>query len=484
MGLLERFWYWLTSPGTNRHRKGHPDLHPIDVDKLAKELRLAEEAKRLGEASLPATDAIVISGPEAAVVQRVEKARQDYVDWAALRLNVLSQDLGRRNIKLDVNRARQADKEFERKASAILSENESALRSLGETARSRNQELDAFRSRHELTREAHYPSGTRAYFLYAILILLVAIEGLLNAGFFAQGLDSGLLGGFTMAGIMAAVNVTAAFLLGKFAVRYVNHRGTLPKLLGIAALAASLTLMAYISLGIAHYRDGLISGVENPAKAASDALLENPLQLRDFFSWALFSISMMFGIASLVDGLFSDDLYPGYGRISRRAKSDVEDYEVELDSLREKLENFKNEELDDLDNILVKAQANMAVFESLIKDKQMAQSRLSTALRDADNSLDALLKKFRTENEVYRQGLKRPPYFDKFPALRAIQTPDFSTSTDESAYREQRELVNLLLAEVQEIRGRIQAAFVQHFDRLKPLDSHFVSEEIPYGTNR
>ncbi len=121
----------------------------------------------------------------------MEKARQDYVDWAALRLNVLSQDLGRRNITQVVNRARQADREFERKASTLLTEKDSLLRTLGETARKRKAELDAFRTEHRLTREAHFPSGSRTYLIYALLVLFVGVEAVFNAKYFAQGLDSG-----------------------------------------------------------------------------------------------------------------------------------------------------------------------------------------------------------------------------------------------------------------------------------------------------
>ncbi|WP_156914440.1 hypothetical protein [Cupriavidus sp. amp6] len=478
MGLLARIWDWLTSSGSGKPRKGHPDLYPLEVDKLAKELRLVDDAKRLGEAGLPALDATVISGPEASVVQRVEKARQDYVDWAALRLNVLSQDIGRRNVMRDVNRARQADKEFERKASTLLTEQDSLLRTLGETARKSKEELDAFRTEHRLTREAHFPSGTRTYLLYAVLFLLVGVEAVLNARFFAQGLDSGLLGGFTEAGIMAAINVAVAFMLGKFAIRYVNHRRAILKTLGLAALAFSLLVMVCVGMGIAHYRDSLSAEAANPAKAALDAFIEHPLQLRDFFSWALFVISMIFGIASLFDGLFSDDLYPGYGSISRRTLSAVDDHGDELNTLRVDLEELKNEELKALDKTLERAQADVAVFEALIKDKHMAGSRLSTALLDADNSLDALLRKFRTENELHRRGLQRPTYFDRQPDLRPIQIPDFGTAADETELQEQRKLVKALLAEVQEIRARIQAAFNQHFDRLKPLDTHFPAKEI------
>lgn len=473
MGLAERFWTWLTASARGAPRKGHPDLYPLDVSKLAKELRLVEEGKRLGEAGLPSPNAKTLSGPEAAIVQRVEKARQDYVDWAVLRLNVLGQDLGKRNVTQAVNRARQADKEFERKASAALSEQEGLLRSLGDTARRLKGELEDFRSKHRITREPNYPSSSGLYLRYTILLLLVAVEGTLNAGFFAQGLSTGLLGGFATAGVLAALNVVTAFVFGKFTVRYWNHSSVGPQLVGFGCFFVAVAVMTGIGLGIAHYRDSLTSEAADAAKTALQTLRASPFDLRDAFSWALFGISIVFGFASLFDGLFSDDLYPGYGPIARRAQFAIDDHEDEMASMRSTLEELKDEELKALDRTLQESQAAVAVFQSLIKDKKAAGSRLSTALRDADNSLAALLSKFRTENELHRGGVARPEYFDTKPELLALQTPDFDTTADEASLKQQSELVASLLEEAQQVRARIQESFNQQFDRLKPLDTHF-----------
>lgn len=477
MRLTERLWNWLTSPNPRAPNKGHPDLYPLDIAKLTKELNLAEEAKRLGEARLPAPDAQALAGAEASVVQRVEKARQDYMDWAVLRLQVLSQDLAKRNVTPAVNRARQADKEFERQASAILTEQESLLRSLGDTARKRRAELDDFQTKNGLTRDAHYPTSTGTFFRYAVLALLIVVEGVLNAGFFAQGVSTGLLGGFAYAGILAALNVLAAFFFGKFLIRNLNHQNVGRKLLGASSLLAAISIMVAMGLGIAHIRDSLTAELADPARAALQTLLATPLELRDLFSWALFAISVAFGTGALVDGLYSDDLYPGYGSLSKRVQSAIDDYEDELNTLRADLEELKDEQLKTLDQEVQESQAAVAVFESLIDDKKAADSRLSHALRDADNSLEALLRKFRTENELHRRDAPRPAYFDTKPELMPLPMPDFDTSDDETALTEQRELVRTLLAEVQSLRASIQASFNQQFDRLKPLDTHFPRKE-------
>ncbi len=476
MGILGRIGEWLTASNNSAQTKGHPDLHPIEVQKLAKELGLAAEAKRLGAAGLPAPESTSLSGPEAAIVQRIERARQDYVDWAVLRLNVLSRDLSRRNVTAEINRARQADQEFERKASGMLSEQETLLRRLGDTAKARKAELAAFKATHKLVRDASYPSAAGTWFRFGVLLVLILIEGAFNASFFATGLDTGLLGGLYEAAMAATVNVVVAFLLGKFVLPYVFHANPAWKTAGFIGLLLALAVMLTIGLGISHYRDALTSELANPASAAQHALLAAPFGLKPGSSWALFGISVTFALIALADGLSSDDRYPGYGAISRRTQEAVDDYEEELMDLRSGLEELKNSDLKSLDAVIEQSQASVAAFEGTIRDKLSAGSRLQTAIADADNSLEALLRMFRTENEMHRNGVQRPAYFDTYPQLRGIDPPSFDTSTDDAALTEQRELVNALLADAQTIRGRIQAAFNKQFDRLNPLDVHFPSE--------
>jgi hypothetical protein len=271
--------------------------------------------------------------------------------------------------------------------------------------------------------------------------------------------------------------VVTAFVFGKFMVRYWNHTSVGPRLLGFGCFFVALAVMTGIGLGIAHYRDSLTSEAADAARTALQTLRASPFELRDAFSWALFGISIAFGFASLFDGLYCDDLYPGYGPIARRAQVAIDDYEDELATMRSTLEELKDDELKGLERTLQESQAAVAVFQSLIEDKKAAGSRLATALRDADNSLAALLSKFRTENELHRGGVARPEHFDTKPELLALQTPDFDTTADDASLKQQSELVASLLSEAQQVRARIQESFNQQFDRLKPLDTHFPRKE-------
>lgn len=476
MWLFDRLKRWATSSNRSASLPRDPDRNRINLDKLSAELKLREHARRLGSGGIPAVDAQNLCGPEAAIVQKVEAYRQGYFDWAVSRLKLLSEDLGKLRVTSDVNRALSADKEFRRLAETTLSERDGDLRALASSADNAQAELVRFRATHRLAREACWPSGTKRFMMYSVVGVVILLEGFLNAGFFSHGLDSGLIGGFLIAMGSAAINVLVAFLMGKVFIRYVNHQSLGIKALGLSAAVVALALIATVGFGIAHFRDALMSEATEPAKAAYEALRSGSFP-HDIMSWGLFVLSCVFGLIGLFEGYATDDPYPGYGRISRHTHEVVEDYNAELEHLRSKLDDLKQEALDRLDKDLKDAQTTIALYESRIEDKDSASLRLQTALQDAENSMSALLSEFRTENELHRRGLARPQYFDQKPTLRELPLPDFSTDADREVLNEHKLLVQQLLDEVQNIRARIQEAFNHQYDLLQPLGTHYQISE-------
>jgi hypothetical protein len=477
MRIFNWFKDWATKSKRSMEMPRHPDLHPINVSSLNQKLGLREAAKRLGEGGIPASDAKDLTGPESAAMQAIETYRQGYLAWAVARMNLLSMDLAKINIEAAVNRALNADKEFERKAAGLLSERHSDIQALKNAATRATKELEDFRVANGLTTEAQWPAGTTAFMWYSMAVLLVVIEGILNAGFFAQGLDSGLLGGLTYAGALAFINVGIAFFFGKWVVRNLNHIKLPQKIGGALGLFLALGLIGLVGLSIAHFRDAMTAEAVDPALAAFEALKASPFQLRDILSWGLFILSITFGIIGLADGYKTDDPYPVYGKISRRAQQIVDDFEAEIEDLREQLEELKNEVLEGLEDALRSSQADLAVYKSRIEEKDAAAIRLSTALQNADNSLAALLRDFRNENELHRQGLARPAYFDTLPAMKVLPFPDFSSEADRAAHAAHAVHVQRFINEMEQIRARIQEAFNNQYDHLKPLRTQYIPAE-------
>jgi hypothetical protein len=474
VGVWGRFLAWMFKPATISPDKGHPDLYPIDAERLVAELRLREDARRLGEAGLPPDSSRTLSGPESAVVQRIEKARQDYVDWATLRLSILTKDIAGSDLTERVLHSQQMDKEFERAADALLADTESTLRSLRNTVDQRNKELATFRQVHQLEREAFYPSPGGRYLLLSVLAFLILIEGAINAALFARGLDGGLIAGFAYAGIAAALNVMVQFLIGLWLLRFLFHSSWFGRIFGLTVGIAAAVLLLMTALGVAHYREALMADTAQASRVAIETLTAHPFSgLRDGWSWPLFIVTVVFGLAALADGLKYDDLHPGYGSLHRRTLEAAEEYEEELRELREDLEKLKDDHLEQLESALKSTRSHAARLEGLIEDKWTAGKRLTNAWHDADNSLARLLQTFRTENQLHRHGHPSPSYFEDAPPPSAIPVPSFDTSADIRRLAELTALVSKFVGDAQLLRGNIQAAFNAQYDRLRPLETHF-----------
>ena len=455
-----------------------PELYRIEVEPLAKELDLENEARKLAAAGLPTPDQTALTAAEAKTVQRIETARQDYVRWAGTRLNTLNEDLARRDVTVLVNDALAADKAFDRRAASTVSEHGQLVHELAERATVRCRELEDFRTHHRINRPATYPEGSATFARYAVLLALIVVEGVANAYFFSQGLESGLIGGFLAAGLFAAVNLITAFVIGKYAIPLLFHRNPALIVLGTAAAIFAVAWMITIGLTIAHFRDALTADAAEPARAAWAAVKATPFDLRDVMSWLLFSISVLFAVFALFDGVSSDDRYPGYGAVARRAQESRDDYLGELQQIRSNVEEIKTEALAELDGNMQKARTFVTESQALVREKKWIRTQLETALLDAENCLDTLLKIFRDANQMSRGSLPPPPYFESRPTLQKLVLPDFGLDEDRARLEAQERSVEQLVSQADHLRGRIEAAFASHTEQLKPEERRLLTMNV------
>ena len=440
----------------------------VDVEQVATELGLESEARKLAAGGLPPPDQTGLTALEAKAVQRVEATRRDCVKWATDRLERLDENYRVRDVSVLASEALVADRMFAQQANTIMGEHEHLLPELADEASVRDRELADFRAHHALTRLASYPEGSAAFARYAILLALIVVEGVANAYFFSQGLESGLLGGFLAAGLFAAVNLITAFVLGKFALPLLLHRSRVLRGVGVSTAIFSALWIIAVGLTIAHVRDALTADAAEPARAAWLAFKSAPYDLRDVMSWLLFAISVLFAAFALFDGLSSDDFYPGYGRVARRARQSRDDYISELQLVRGMLESAKSEALTRIEENTIEARRLIAEAEGVLRDKKWTRTQLEAALLDSENCLTTLLRMFRDANRSGRDSTTVPAYFDSRPTLQKLALPDFRIDEDRAKLETQQRLVEEMLAQANVIRANIEAAFSAHADELRP----------------
>ena len=188
--------------------------------------------------------------------------------------------------------------------------------------------------------------------------------------------------------------------------------------------------MLTVGLTIAHFRDALTADATEPARAAWAALKASPLGLHDIMSWLLFAVSVLFATFALFDGLSSDDRYPGYGPVARRARQARDDYLSELHAIREALDELKSDAIETLEGNTQKARERVSDSAALLREKRWIKTQLETALLDAETCLDTLLKIFRDTNVMHRGPAPRvrPRRSRSRQPCRPATTPQASAS--------------------------------------------------------
>ncbi len=473
MTLIKKLFSWFSVSRKSTDVEDHPVLSPLDFDDLKKDLALELEARKLARAGLPETDAKSLSAPELRVIQRLEAVRNNYKRWALVRTNEIDEGLNTFDITMLVNHAHQYADEYEQLANQELSDAEVELGRRRKAAAQQHDDLDAFRKENDLTRQAHYPESKAARIGLVLLgIVLIITEGLFNAYFFAQGSESGLLGGFIQAGTLAALNFVVPAVVGWLWIPNVNHVRPFRRLAGYVGIIVVVFFMLMSALAIAHFRDAMgvaVDGTINIAAVALKTIQESPFVLADLSSWMLFFLSLLFGFFGLLDGYKFDDPYPGFGRRYRAAQEADNHYDSLVVQVRGEITGIKEMILESLNRDVEKAMVKVVDFGALVKDKSASELKLKYHLNNAENMLFALLEAFRGENKIHRNGVPCPAYFDSMPEFQHLDFPSFDTTEEVVKHREQERLLNGLLDDVESVRAAVQSAYNNRFDQLKTI---------------
>jgi hypothetical protein len=443
----------------------------LDVSEIDEHLGITEAARQQGSANLPHPQSQTLSSTETQIVQTIERHRQKKFDQTMLDLQKVQNDIAQLNELPDLQNVWLIETNFEREATQLVSEQSQLIRSLASNAQKKVRELQRFKEQNQIQREPEYPSSSSQFLRYCLLVFLIVIEALFNAEFFSEGLSSGLLGGFTYAASLAAVNVLMSFFLGKSVVRLINHRKIAQKIVGAAALLFTIGFVVLMAVAIAHIRDQLVLESMEPAKMALVELKNNLFSFADLFSWLLFSVSVAFAFGAMMDGLFIDDLYPGYGALARKSEAALNDYFEELDEVRQELEEFKLNALLDLEKSIEKAKSSISNYRNFIDRKKTIKLHFEQILNDTERALSLLIQHYRSENELTRTDGLRPHYFDQLPALKTLEIP--WVEQDEQQLILHTRLMQTLTSQSEDIRNKLHQTFQKYLDQLVfvPIDA-------------
>jgi len=332
-------------------KQGHDHVPPVqpflelDLDKIKNDLNLVNEGHKRGEKNLPPSHSEVFDDVEHRIITTIEtelkRQQQSFSDQLnAYHQYITGLDLENEAINIS-GAAQRASTEFVVK----VDEGKATLFTQWRNSCMIENQWNDFRKKHGLQYPADYPLSR--LWNFAIIILILGVESILNGSFLARGLETGYIGGVVQAFVIAAINVFFGVFLGDSIVRHLFHRNYMLRAIAMIELPISCGFAVFFNLLVGHYRDAL--GGADPMHASDLAMktfAAQPFALAALQSWMLFAMGLFFWLVAAIDGFKMDDPYPGYGKINRKHEEIIQDYTNEKANIIDDLNRTRDRALD------------------------------------------------------------------------------------------------------------------------------------------
>jgi hypothetical protein len=398
---------------------------PLDLDQIATSLALDKHAAENGASGQPAPDAtdrdLAEFNISTEIEQRARKAQEDYQSQVDLRNGRIRRALIDADSRVEVEGAGQtALSDFN--ALAMIDRDHVFL--THREVEGREAEYQAFRRQHALNRLPRIVSPREKLFRWLVLVLCLGGESVLNGLYFAEGSESGLIGGFIQAMSLSIFNIGAAVLFALYGLALLRHRRVFTRSIGIFCLIAYIIWAGTINLVIAHYRDAFISleGKVDLAPLLKQFWLA-PLALRDMASLMLCGLGLLFSLIAVIDAKDLDDPYRGYGAVGRSREEAINRYSAEKRNCILTLGQRRDEAIADMGEI-VKALRSAEFDLRLNSEGRDRDHRLYVAyIEELATCHEKLVRRYREANQRARSSTPAPSYFVYAPVRPAFLNP-------------------------------------------------------------
>lgn len=397
---------------------------PLEVEQIARMLRLDERAENAGRARLPAADAEGPDGVELEVLGVIEeaarKANEDYLaqrDFyeGRIRRAAITPDL---KVQLE---AAGANALADFKAEIIHDQN--TLHTLLQAAGNREAEYQEFRQRHNLNRLPRNISQGQRTFAFMVLAVFVIVESILNGMFFAEGSEAGIIGGVMQALVLSILNVGVAALYAIYGLPFLFHCKVWGKAVGVLATAAFAVWLLGLNLAIGHFRDLFVQEAGNVQMVELlSRLTSAPLLLGDAKSGLLVLLGIALGLLSVIDVAASHDPYPGYGAIGRERQRAIERYAHENAKSLAAIMKLRDQTVDDMTAAIELMRSAQFDMQQAIEGRARLHHNFRAYLEHLAVVHERLIQRYRDGNRRVRRG-DVPPYFRQPPARPSFIEP-------------------------------------------------------------
>ncbi|WP_373413870.1 hypothetical protein [Ensifer aridi] len=443
---------------------------PLDVEKVAKELRLATLAEERGKQDLPLSTAKDRDDVEIDVINRIEEAKatayhnlEDHLQLFKGRLSGLDFQGQFSNIE-KVNSASLSD--F--KAEVVKGRN--ILHGLRHKLQNADKELKAFQEKHKIFRAPRSTQGASMFFKISVIVFIFLFEWIANGFLLSKGSEMGVIGGIVEALFFSFLNIGFTLVLTLFGIVLISHRNLFLKLIGVAAICAYALMTTSLNLVLAHFREISGSLIDGAGMLAVDRFLNSPFGLTELQSWLLFGVGLLFSVITMIDGLYLRDPYVGYARVYRQRDQAEKDYYETQAELIDGLIELRDEHHEKVDAIVEQLNGRRREHNAILAHRAKVLALFQSYQDQLERSAIQLLARYRNAN-IQARSTEAPKYFSspfKLDRLKPTMTAVGELSD--------KDIAKAIKVTQDDLSGQIKAIAVtceQGIEEFRELDKLF-----------
>ena len=274
----------------------------------------------------------------------------------------------------------------------------------------RKVDIDKFKTKNGIVREASYPHSKILYI--GIIMVILLSETSLNAYFFAKGNELGLIGGAAQALIISLINIVTAFFLGGYLVKKLNlvKKSPLLKYGAIFSLVVAAVVILLFNLLVGHLRVQLGIDADTAYVEAIKTFMAGPFSLNEFDSIILVIVGLLSFLIAFTDFYKMDDEYPGYGALDRKYQDALIDFNELKEELLEEIEGSSKSILNKLETQQMTSKVIMQELMEVPIFRQKLQDHYKEYYNYLNNTCNAMLGFYREINNDNRTD-EAPAYF-------------------------------------------------------------------------
>lgn len=442
-----------------------------DTNGMAKRLKLKDRAKEQGFQDLPPADAEGLDPIEHEIIGEFERMAKEQFDLYLEQQKVYTEraadmDVSGRVLQIS-NVVEDAITNLEREANTGRDELYAKKRAVVDTGR----ELEKFKQRHGLDRPPRNYDTKARKVKSGALVLLIAIEAILNGFFLSKGSQFGLLGGILEAMIIAGVNIAIGFSVGLYVVRGLAHKHWGFRISAAMGTLVYLGIAFGFNLAVAHYRTAITGDPFEAPLIAYQHLVAGPFAIEDLESWLLFVMGFLFSLFAAGDGWWMDDPYPGYGSTMRRNLEALDDFTDLKQELFGELDEIKGTAETEIDDLAHQIEARQGELKTILMRSRTLKSAMDEHFQHLQSAGNKLLSIYRVENVKHREA-RAPVRFHDGSVWKLNFPPTNGTAVSDAGADKLRGSVADAFRKIPSHRSKLHAAYrkaMEEYARIEAL---------------